>query len=201
MMPLPSNGGGGTDAMAWRVGLQSIVIAIAVFGLIGAGLADSTLDKDQFTRDRPQVSPTQPEQRSVLPPPPPVDCPPGQHMEDGFCVVDTPAVTTKYGAIAVGTKNNTWYGVAWDRDTEEAAKTAAMDGCLNQARKKGSTNCRVVHSFSDSCVAMAWLNSGTGWGTAVRNTKEDAEGAALTQCRNYNPRRRCVLAGSWCTGN
>src|SRR5262245_29585318 len=104
MISLPSNGGGGADAMAWRVGLQSIVIAIAMFGWIGSGLAQSTFDKDQFTRERRQPSPTQePEQRSVLPPPPPVDCPPGQHMEGGFCVVDTPAVTTKYGAIAVGT--------------------------------------------------------------------------------------------------
>ena len=110
------------------------------------------------------------------------------------------APPTKYGALAIGTKSNTWYGVAWDRDDEESAKSAAMQGCMNQARKQRSTNCRIVHSFSDACAAMAWLNSGTGWGTAVRSTKSEAESAALAQCRGANPRRRCVLAGSWCNG-
>ena len=106
----------------------------------------------------------------------------------------------KYGAIAIGTKSNIWYGVAWDRDDKEAAKSAAMHGCMKQARKKGSTNCRIVHSFSDACAALAWLNPGTGWGTAVRSSKAEAESAALAQCRSDNPRRRCVLAGSWCNG-
>src|SRR5262249_5844864 len=104
---------------------------------------------------------------------------------EGCVLEETPAApVTKYGALAIGTKSNTWYGVAWGRDDEESARKAAMDGCLNQARKRRSTNCRVVHTFSDSCVAMAWLNAGTGWGTAVRGDKSEAESAALAQCRS-----------------
>ena len=96
------------------------------------------------------------------------------------------------------TKGNVWYGVVWSRDSDEDAKSGAMSGCLTQARKNKSTNCRVVHSFSDQCVALAWLNPGNGWGTAVRDTKAEAESAALGQCRSANPKSRCVLAGSWC---
>jgi hypothetical protein len=183
--------------------LRIIFIAAALLGL-SAPAAPQNVDRDQFTRDRPQSSPTrEPEERSPLPPPPapPASCPTGLRMGPDGCVLDTPpASPAKYGALAIGTKSNTWYGVAWGRGDEEDAKKAAMDGCMNQARKQRSTNCRIVHSFSDACAALAWLNSGTGWGASVRGSKEEAESAALAQCRSVNPRRRCVLAGSWCSG-
>ena len=155
----------------------------------------ATFEKDQLTRDRPQPPSTpQPERRTALPPP--TTCPDGQRLEGGGCVADAPPA--KYGAIAIGTKGNVWYGVVWSRDSDEDAKSGAMSGCLTQARKNKSTNCRVVHSFSDQCVALAWLNPGNGWGTAVRDTKAEAESAALGQCRSANPKSCCVLAGSWC---
>ena len=156
----------------------------------------AAFEKDQITRDNPQPPPSpQPERRTALPPP--VTCPDGQRVEAGECVADAPPA--KYGAIAIGTKGNVWYGVVWARDTEEDAKSAAMSGCINQARKNRSTNCRVVHSFSDAMRgARLRINPGNGWGTAVRDFKSEAESAALGQCRSANPRKRCVLAGSWC---
>jgi hypothetical protein len=189
--------------MARPFTLRIVLIAVALLGLSAPAFAQG-FDRDQFTRERPQTSPTQePEQqRAPLPPPPVVSCPPGLRMGPEGCVLDDtpPPPPTKYGALAIGSKNRIWYGVAWNRDDEEGARSAAMEGCLNQARKNRSTNCRVVHSFSDACAAMAWLNPGTGWGTAVRATKWEAESAAVAQCQKFNPRRRCVLAGSWCNG-
>ena len=114
----------------------------------------AAFEKDQITRDDQQPPPSpQPERRTALPPP--VSCPDGQRLEAGECVADAPPA--KYGAIAIGTKGNVWYGVVWARDTEEDAKSAAMSGCINQARKNRSTNCRVVHSFRTN----AWRSPGS----------------------------------------
>src|SRR5438105_2721031 len=79
--------------------------------LVHLALLDA-VNREEFSRDSPQPSPRGEPERSAVPPP--VSCPAGQRLEAGECV--TESVPTKYGAIAIGTKGNVWYGVAWGRN-------------------------------------------------------------------------------------
>ena len=90
--------------------------------------------------------------------------------------------TIAYGAIAYGAKS-TAYGYSFDKRTEQAAQRAAMNDCV-----PNGDDCRVVASFSNSCAAVAAIESKGVFATGSGRTEEEAKDAALKTCERSRGR-------------
>jgi hypothetical protein len=124
-------------------------------------------------------------------------CAPGETLNGDDCIPDKPP--TRYVALALGATNHLFVGTAWNRSSREDAESEALAQCRSRAGPGAASKCKIVHSVGDACAALAWTPTGTGWGSAVRPTRSEAESAAMETCRGYNNRRgRCVPSGSWC---
>lgn len=93
------------------------------------------------------------------------------------------------GALAVGMVNGdrsqgTAVGWSINYPNEGEAKYAATVFCLEQtAPAEARVGCRVVTTFNNRCVAVAWDPGGKpGWGWSVNADKSRAQRDALTEC-------------------
>jgi hypothetical protein len=123
-------------------------------------------------------------------------CAPDETLNGDDCIPDKPP--TRYVALALGATNHLFIGTAWNRSSPEDAEREALLQCRNRAGASAAAKCRIIHSVGDACAALAWTPTGTGWGSAVRPTRSEAESAAMDTCRGYNRRGKCVPSGSWC---
>ena len=94
-----------------------------------------------------------------------------------------------FGAVAVGQSQLPQDGVAmgasWNGVTEDAARVAALQQCLeSRTPLKARALCKVVHTFSRQCVAIVadGQAGGWGWGWAVAPDLREAEGSARRLC-------------------
>ena len=136
----------------------------------------------------------------------PVNCPTGQRVSGSSCqpivcgsgetlVGNDCTPSAKYIALAIGQTNHLAYGSSWDQQTLDLATDDALSRCRNQLPPG---HCKIVLSGADTCIALYWTPTGTGWGASKRDTRDDAKTAALASCKDANPRRKCIFAGSWC---
>lgn len=94
-----------------------------------------------------------------------------------------------FGAIAYDDGNRV-YGVAYGATSAAAADQAALAQCAEDAG-----DCKVVVRFSKGCVALA-AGSGTDFGAAQADSRDEAETAALFACRHSSD--SCIVATSIC---
>lgn len=132
-------------------------------------------------------------------------CPIGQRLVGGDCrqivcgadetlIGNNCTPNKRYVAIALGKTTHLSYGAAWDGQTLASVENDALASCRSRLP---AGNCKIIVS-GDTCVALSWTRTGTGWGAASRATKEDATAVALSTCQRYNPRQPCVSAGAFC---
>jgi uncharacterized protein DUF4189 len=137
----------------------------------------------------------------------PITCPTGQRLSGSSCQAivcdagetlegDQCVRASKYIALAIGGSKRLSYGVVWNRDSMERAKDDALGRCYGQVSRGGK--CKIILTGVDNCVALSWTSPGNGWGGAARNSKSEAQNAALASCQGANRRSKCILAGAWC---
>jgi hypothetical protein len=119
-----------------------------------------------------------------------ISCGAGETLVGNDCVPNKQG----YTAIALGKTTHLSYGVSWNQPTLAAAENDALARCRTRLPEG---NCKIVVS-GDTCVALAWTKTGTGWGAATRPTKGDAAALALSTCLRYNPSGDCISAGTFC---
>jgi hypothetical protein len=119
-----------------------------------------------------------------------ISCSAGETLVGNDCVPNKQG----YAAIALGKTTHLSYGASWNGQTLAAVESDALARCRTRLPEG---NCKIVVS-SDTCVALAWTKTGTGWGAASRPTKDDAAAVALSTCLRYNPSGDCVSAGTFC---
>ena len=86
------------------------------------------------------------------------------------------APSVSYGAIAYGAKS-TAYGYSSDQPSPQTAERAALDDC-----RPNGDDCEVVASFSNSCAAVAAIESKAVFSTGSGGTEEEAQQNALKAC-------------------
>jgi hypothetical protein len=73
------------------------------------------------------------------------------------------------------------YGYSWNQGTQQLADEAALKGCASE-------QCKIVfRTGPKECGAIAMNADGKVWGGAKRPTRQDAETAALANCRIRSP--------------
>lgn len=98
-----------------------------------------------------------------------------------------------WGAIATSAEGTTDTGYANSESSEFSAHQNALAECEGRQGKR----CKIFATYRDQCVAFTW---GEGKGLAFASTAPDpmeAEGSAMTQCRNANG-SDCTLLHSAC---
>jgi hypothetical protein len=109
-----------------------------------------------------------------------------------------PQVAGAAGALAVARPSDIAaegysYGTAFNFDSEEEARTAALNRCRDTKSEKRREMCKVIVIFKGQCVAVAMDpkdgTPGVGW--SVAETKDAVDRQALAQCRDTaGPGRR-----------
>jgi hypothetical protein len=98
-------------------------------------------------------------------------------------------------------------GWAVNHATREAAQAEALRRCREAREPSQATRdlCRVVESFDDQCVAVALDpdagTTGVGW--AVAKSQDEAEAAAMEDCRQSAHEKRratCRITLARCDG-
>jgi uncharacterized protein DUF4189 len=84
--------------------------------------------------------------------------------------------TVSYGAIAYGAKS-TAYGYSFDERSSRDADRKALANC-----QPNGNDCKVVTSISNSCAAVAAIESKGVFSTGSGGTEESAESSALKSC-------------------
>ena len=99
----------------------------------------------------------------------------------------------RYGSIAFSQQSDGGYewGVTWNSESREAARSRAVAGC----RSEGGRDCSEIFWFRNTCGALA-IGSGNGWGAGSGATTVKAQRGALEKCRTTN--RDCQIAVSRC---
>src|SRR5262249_25602846 len=96
----------------------------------------------------------------------------------------------KYGAFAHDAQNGR-FGLSWNQDAPAGADEAAIKGCA-------SDTCKVIfRTGPHQCGAIALTEDGKVWGGASRAQREEAELAALQNCKKRVP-GQCKLRGAEC---
>jgi hypothetical protein len=83
---------------------------------------------------------------------------------------------TAYGALAYGARSTAW-GFSYNQDSAAAAARVALDGC-----KPNGDDCKVVYDFSNTCAALAAVESKGVFATGYAPSRGRAEGAAMANC-------------------
>jgi hypothetical protein len=81
-----------------------------------------------------------------------------------------------YGAIAYGAKS-TGYGYSFDKRTQQDAERTALNNC-----RPNGDDCKIVTSFSNSCAAVAAIESKGVFSTGGGGTQQAAQDNALKAC-------------------
>ena len=101
-----------------------------------------------------------------------------------------------YGSIAYDKTNCAW-GRSWNYPTQSGADDRATSECS----AGGGKHCEVLTQIGpNQCGAIAaTTESCSGYGWAIRTTKDAAEKEAMQQCRNYNDNTTCPVKASVCS--
>jgi opacity protein-like surface antigen len=97
-----------------------------------------------------------------------------------------------YGALAHDQASGK-FGLSWDKPTQREADDAAMKDCAE-------TSCKIVfRSTAHQCgaIATALKEGSTAWGAGLKNSRADAELAAVTGCQKRTE-GQCKLRASGC---
>ena len=112
-----------------------------------------------------------------------------------FLIAAVPALAAQradsYGAIAYGPKTSSW-GSASGENSAEDADQRALSFCARNAE-----DCRVVASFSNTCAAVAVVESIGAIFVATNEKRGNAENLARQACTQKNP-SGCRVAASIC---
>ncbi|MBV6854413.1 DUF4189 domain-containing protein [Xanthomonas euvesicatoria pv. eucalypti] len=108
-----------------------------------------------------------------------------------------------WGAVAVGTLNNTpYYGVP----TGRKSKSDATKDALNLCAKKGPTNCKVTLTYFNQCAAIAEPQNASGEvdmkGNVIAVGKaslEEAKQYATEECQKDNKTSECKVIYNKCS--
>jgi hypothetical protein len=99
---------------------------------------------------------------------------------------------TSYGALAYGAGSTAW-GFSYGQDSAAAAGRVALAKC-----KPNGDDCKLVYDFSNTCAALAAVESKGVFAAAHAPSKGRAEDAAMADCvRQYGD--DCVLEVSTCS--
>ena len=100
-----------------------------------------------------------------------------------------------YGSMAFAQTGDGGYagGIAWDAQSRAKARQLAIDECRWAG---GGSACREVGWFRNACGAIA-IGDGDGYGTGWGDSSDDAERAALSECRSQN--NTCHIEITRCT--
>jgi len=94
------------------------------------------------------------------------------------CAFKPPKIS--YGALAYGAHSTAW-GFSYGQDNAAAADRVALEKC-----KPNGDDCKVVYDFSNTCAALAALESKGLFATAYAPSRGAAESAAMAACtRQY----------------
>ena len=85
------------------------------------------------------------------------------------------------------------YGYSWNETSEKQAEAAALKGCASE-------KCKIVfRTKGGQCGAFAMAENGKIWGGATRSKRDEAEKAALDNCRKrVSAGAQCKVRGSEC---
>jgi uncharacterized protein DUF4189 len=103
-----------------------------------------------------------------------------------------------YGSIAYDKTDCSW-GRSWNYPTQSGADDRATSECS----AGGGKHCQVLTQVGpNQCGAIAaTTQSCSGYGWAVRPTKEAAEQEAINQCKSYNSNATCEVKVSVCSSS
>jgi hypothetical protein len=87
-----------------------------------------------------------------------------------------------YGAIAYGAKS-TAYGYSFDKGTQQEAERTALNNC-----RPNGDDCKVVSSFTNSCSAVAAIESKGVFSTGSGGSEKAAQDSALQACERTHGR-------------
>jgi hypothetical protein len=91
----------------------------------------------------------------------------------------TAASAAEYGAMAYDSGAG-MVGSSWHAATLAAANAAALQACK-------SAGCKIVIEIGPGmCGALATASNPTGWGSASRGKRSDADLSAMEVCQRYN---------------
>ena len=127
-------------------------------------------------------------------------------------VLSVPSLAQAEGAIAVGiarggTAKGYATGFAINQPTTKAARSNAVEQCkkTRASNADARSNCEVVQTFHDKCVASAvdpqQGTPGAGWGIGV--SQQAADSQALARCRAKAGAERaefCEVTDRYCDG-
>ena len=99
--------------------------------------------------------------------------------------------TVSWGAIAYGPKGSAWSS-AYGENSAEDANQKALALCARR-----SDDCQVVASFSNTCAAVAVIQSTHATFVATDAKRGNAEAQARQACLQQNS-RECRVAASAC---
>jgi hypothetical protein len=97
----------------------------------------------------------------------------------GLSSLSSAASAAEYGAMAYDSGAGL-VGSSWHASTLAAANAAALQACK-------SAGCKVVIEIGPGmCGALATAPNPTGWGSASRGKRSDADLSAMEVCQHYN---------------
>ena len=85
-----------------------------------------------------------------------------------------------YGAIAYGAQSAA-NGYAYDKGSKSDADRSALSFC-----KQHGDDCKIVASFSNSCAAVAAVDSKGVYAVGLAGTRDDAQSKAMSACTAQN---------------
>ena len=118
----------------------------------------------------------------------------------------SPRLVWGHGALAIGlpddvAQDGLAIGVSWDMPTPDAARSQALQQCLDFkiAPEKTRALCRVIRTYRRQCVSIATDPEPgmAGWGWAIADTIGDADARALRLCRT-TLLQFCLIAVAGC---
>ena len=112
-----------------------------------------------------------------------------------FVVSEPVSAQDLYGSMAFAQTGDGGYagGIAWNAQSHAKARQSAIDECRWAG---GGSACREVGWFRNACGAIA-IGDGDGYGTGWGDSSDEAERAAMNECRSQN--NTCHIEITRCT--
>jgi hypothetical protein len=109
------------------------------------------------------------------------------------CLEQCKAPSTLYGAIAYGAQSLA-YGDAFGKSSAAEAQRSALGFC-----RPNGNDCKIVASFSNSCAAVAAVESKGRFTVGQGSSRAQAQSKAMSSCAAIGG--ACVIEDWSCSGN